>query len=105
MFVGGLERVATLRREGREIKGVRLQQKVLLATDAPPLPQPLVSDYHVSVAVDGEDEERVLAASRLAWVRVKPQVVLPRHVSKRSQPGCHGDVFVHVELEVLSRAD
>ena len=81
------------------------QQKVLLATDMSSLPQSLVSHTHVSMAVDWEDKEGVLAAARLPRVRVKSHIVFPRHVTKWSQPGCHGNVLVHVELEIVCRSD
>ena len=94
-----------MRWKDREIKSVRSQQKVLLATDMSSLPQSLVSHTHVSMAVDWEDEEGVLAAARLPWVCVKSHIMFPCHVTKRSQPGCHGDVLVHVELEIVCRPD
>ena len=83
------------------MKGMRSDQMVFSATHSPTVHQSLMAAQHVPGTVHREDEERVLTATGLSRVRVKPHVMLPRHVTEWRQPRGHGNILICIELEIV----
>lgn len=98
----GLDSRTTLRWQDEEVEGVWSDQAVFLAAHSAVFCQTFVSSHHVHTTVGWEDQEGIEAASGLAQVRVKSDVMFPCHISKWSQPCCQSDVLILVQLEIVS---